>query len=482
MKIPQDNMTKRRITYRFFQVLAFLIMTTACGGNAMCRKKQTINFEADTLRNFKNPYMGWTLYSESRKRHIDGTDYWQQQDEAASKYASVFYLRWKWEEVEPEEGKYAWENDSVFINLIQGALDRNLRLAFRIFTHTGTPKYVLDGAETYEHWGKQTPFADDEFFLEKYTKFIEAFGKKFNNPAIVDYVDCYGMGWWGEGHNIKYKDQTKKDYSHDKLVKTYAKVFDKVINVINFGVRNAHQDSVVYDELSFSPRRDGYASKWFPKKDQEALVNHFPNKPIIAEACYWGKNDISYHIENEDGKKYWDTWQEYYADVVDLALATHANYLDMRTVDETKRYMDNAQQEAQKFLTHGGYRIYPSSISYSTCKESIFIEHTWENKGVGVLPNNNRNLKNKYKVSFALFDSDQKIVEQWYSEAIDLSKVVGKMKTSASDEFTRKDLGKKKYQLGVAIVNTKENDSKDISLAVKNAAKITGEWILVGEL
>ena len=86
--------------------------------------------------------MGWSLYSEGRKRHTDGKEYWIHQDRAAREYAGVFYLRWKWEDLEPEEGKYAWECDSVFINLIQGALDRNLRLAFRAFVHTGTPKYV----------------------------------------------------------------------------------------------------------------------------------------------------------------------------------------------------------------------------------------------------------------------------------------------------------------------------------------------------
>lgn len=445
----------------------------------MNKEGQTINYIPDSTHNLKNPYMGWSLYSEGKKRHTDGKEYWVHQDKAAKEYAGVFYLRWKWEDLEPEEGQYAWECDSVFINLVQGALDRNLRLAFRAFVHTGTPEYVLDKADTYEHWGRQTPYADDEFFLEKYTKFIEAFGKKFNNPSVVDYVDSYGLGWWGEEHNIKYKDPNKKYETHDRIVKAYAKAFDKVINVVNFGVRDERQKKVVYDELGFSPRRDGYASKWFTEADQKALITHFPDKVIISEACYWGNNDISYHIEHE-GKKLWNTWAEYYDDVVNLALKTHANYLDMRTVAETKRYVEDAPAQAKKFLSHGGYRILPVSISFSTEKEKLLVNHAWTNIGVGILPNNNRNLGFKYKVAFALFDNENNLVRQWISENIEVSDLVNGKQLNVLDTFDTSEVESDKYKLAVAVINTRKNDSKDITLAVENAIKVKNEWLLVG--
>ena len=216
-----------------------------------------VNFDLDAESNLKNPYMGWTLYSEGGQVTDRPAAYWALQDEAAQKYAGVYYIRWRWSDLEPEEGKYAWEHNEDFKGLVQGALERGLRLAFRIYVNgrdnlrAATPDYVLDGAETYEvPPGHQTPYADDEFFLEKYTKFIEAFGKKFNDPAIVDYVDSYGLGFWGEEHNIKYKDVSKKYESHNRIVRAYEKAFDKVINVINFGVRDDKQEKVVYDGMA----------------------------------------------------------------------------------------------------------------------------------------------------------------------------------------------------------------------------------------
>lgn len=462
----------------FFALLAFFALTS-CNRNR--DERTNVSFTPDTVSNLKNPYMGWTLYSERKFRHTDGKDYWKVQDKAAQQYAGTFYLRWTWDELEPEEGVYAWENDSVFINLVQGALDRGLRLAFRAFTHSGTPKYVMDKVETYDHRGKAVAYADDPVFLEKYEKFIMAFGKRYNDPALVDYVDCSGLGLWGEEHNIKYKNPANKHYVHDRVSKAYAKAFDKVINVVNYGVRDEEQIKVAFDELGFSPRRDGFASKWFPEGDRLDFVKYFPERVIIAEACYWGNNSIEYHKQDE-GRIVWKSWREYYDEVVDLALKSHANYLDLRTIDETKRYVEDAPEAANLFLRRGGYRIYPTDISYKINKDMICIQHTWQNLGVGVLPNNNVNLRNKYKVMFALFDKKNNCVAQWTSHNIDVSKLVGKETISANDEFQLNIKSEETYKLGVGIINTLENDSKDIALAIDHPVKIIGEWIYIGKI
>jgi ribosomal protein L27 len=78
-------------------------------------------------------------------------EYWAAQDEAARNYASFFYIRWRWSEMEPEEGKYAWIYDENYKKLIQGALDRGLKLCFRIYDNgqdnirQGTPEYQVLG-------------------------------------------------------------------------------------------------------------------------------------------------------------------------------------------------------------------------------------------------------------------------------------------------------------------------------------------------
>ena len=441
-------------------------------------------FTPDTMTHIRNPYMGWTLYSLGIQKLDSADTYWKLQDEAARKYADVYYIRWPWAAFEPEEGKYAWNYDENFKALIQGALDRGLRLAFRVIANgrdcakQGIPEYVFKaGAEHFiDSPGHKNAYPDDPVFLDKYTKFIKAFGEEFNDPTRVDFIDCYGLGWWGEEHNVKWKNKENRNASHDRIVRAYAEAFDKVITVVNYGVRNEHEQKVVFDELGFSPRRDGYVSEWFPKSQYKGFTSYFPDKVLIAEACYRGNNyDIA---KQENGK--WPTWQVYYKELVDEALKTHVNYLDMRTPIESKRLLTENLNDVQRFISKGGYRIYPQKVDGSIKDGKLTMNHTWKNIGVGVLPNNNVALGYKYKVAFALFDKNNGIVSKWYSDKVEVSKLVGDTAISVTEEFEMKHISASDYKLGIGITNTCENDSKDITLSVENPEIIKDEWVLVG--
>lgn len=460
------------------------ILFIAVGLTSFCACLKTeVLFEPDISTVLRNPYMGWALYAEGHQEIDNPDEYWRIQDEP-SNYANVFYVRWRWSDLEPEEGKYAWNENENFKKLIQGALDRGLRLAFRVCVNSqdqpypATPQYVLNKSKTYiVESGLPTPYPDDEYFLEKYIKFIEAFGNKFNDPSKVDYVDSYGLGWWGEEHHVMYFNEKNKWMCHDRIVRAYEQAFDRVINVINYGLRDIMQEKVVYDELGFTTRRDGYASIWFPLEDQMKFVTRFPATPIIAEACYWKDVPID---SIEDGR--WASWGDYYRDVVTLALETHANYLDLRTTVEAPRYLETAKEEVDRFISYGGYRIYPVGIKWKRDGCLLRLSHAWANAGVGVLPNNNVHLRCKYKVMFALFSKDMDLVRRVVSNNIEVSGLVGDTVLSADDVVDLSLLPKGKYTLAVGIINTIENDSKDISIAVKSAEKIAGEWIKVSEI
>ncbi|MFV0291482.1 MAG: hypothetical protein ACK5IJ_11400 [Mangrovibacterium sp.] len=477
--------------YHQITLLSLLLLLCACNNNSSEEEQKPGNNEAtfvkeyvlDTETNLKNPYMGWSLYSEGGQQTDKPAMYWYLQNPAAQ-YAGTLYIRWRWSDLEPEEGQYAWDNNEDFKGMIQGAVDRGLRIAFRIYVNgrdnlkPATPQFVLDKAASYiVAPGHLTPYADDEFFLEKYTNFIAAFGAKFNDPTLVDYVDSYGLGFWGEEHNVKYQNSANANASHNRIVRAYAHAFDKVINVINYGARNTAQQAVVYDELGFSPRRDGYASTYFPVSQQTGIVAHFPSKIIIAEACYWKDTPISSY---ENGK--WSSWAVYYKDVVSLALNTHANYLDLRTYTESSRYLDVAKDQVERFIEKGGYRIYPKIITCDYKDDKLNIEHTWLNHANGVLPNNNVSLGYKYKIAFALFDTNNKLVQKWISNQVEVSQLVNQEEITGNEDIDISAVPAGNYQLGVAIINTRENDSKDIKLAISNPNTITGEWVLVGEI
>ena len=287
-------MNKLNFKYLFPNLFLFCICMnlTACseknsGGDNLQSGDEIISFEPDLNTLIRNPASGWTLYDDANDYVAQANTYWNQQGAAAEKYASIFYWRSRWSELEPEEGKYAWEHDENFKALIQGALDRGLKLAFRVYIdgqdniHNGTPDFVREaGAKGYavhKLWdpanenNNWTPYADDPVFQEKFGNFIRAFAKEFDNPEQVDFIDAYNLGWWGEGHHVQYLNNNNKFKVYQWITDLYAENFKNVLLVVNFGTEIGfeYEKRLAIDKHDFLTRRDGIGSYWF----QDAEVN-----------------------------------------------------------------------------------------------------------------------------------------------------------------------------------------------------------------
>ncbi|MEG1634982.1 MAG: hypothetical protein RR388_05090, partial [Rikenellaceae bacterium] len=61
------------------------------------------NPSADTSSLIRNPCCGWGVYDDAAGEVADASQYWLAQDSSARKYASFFYVRWRWSDMEPEE-------------------------------------------------------------------------------------------------------------------------------------------------------------------------------------------------------------------------------------------------------------------------------------------------------------------------------------------------------------------------------------------
>lgn len=90
--------------------------------------------------------MGWVLYCDGfgqmtddsmpdmNKCVVDQAKFWTAFDDfGATDKATTFYLRAPWSYFEPEEGAFAWDNDEDYQELIQHALDKGLKLSFRVY-------------------------------------------------------------------------------------------------------------------------------------------------------------------------------------------------------------------------------------------------------------------------------------------------------------------------------------------------------------
>ena len=162
-----------------------------------------------------------------------------------SDYANTAYVRTSWVSFEPEEGKYAWEDPESRLNrLFRSILDRGMKLSFRIVVDgrdqgQNTPDYVFDaGAEYFiSRVGSRevrSPYPDDPVFQEKYSRFVEALAREYNDIDKVDFIDAYGLGKWGEGHSLIYKDPGKNSEVMAWITGLYARTFTEIPLVINY--------------------------------------------------------------------------------------------------------------------------------------------------------------------------------------------------------------------------------------------------------
>ena len=439
----------------------------------------------------KNPCTGWAIYCDG---YIPLPEQYFDQMErcGALNYATHLYIRTGWAELEPNEGEYAWENNDKFKRLVQGAKDRGLKLAFRVYydntdyTKQISPLYLKDaGAEGFtSNSGFWSPYTDDPVFLSKLEKFIKAMAAEFNDPDIVDFVDGYNVGKWGESFGATYKDPSKKDEVLYKITKMYADAFTDVICVIN-----AHSDignsqvQKVLDDYDFVTRHDAYASTvWLAPAQRQLIKDNFPERFTIAESMYWFSQGLDTDIPMQDGFKDWREVMEY---TMKDAEEMRANTLDLRNYDEASRlWISLAEDLVRKFMTEGGYRLTPSKVSFPlefAAGSTVKFYHEWQNWGWGVCPNNNSHWGNKYKVAFALLDPETKAVADI---AVDMESEPSEwlMEQSVPYDFETSftKAGKGQYLLAVGIVDTsKESLAPGLNLAVRDASSISDGWVII---
>jgi len=383
----------------------------------------SLTFRPSLLRHglLRNPASGWMLYDDADKEVARADAYWEAMDEAARSHASIFYLRWRWAEAEPEEGRYAWKYDKNFQALIQGALDRGLRLAFRFYIASrdnsaqATPDYVRragaegcmqKGADDTPLW---SPYVDDPVFQEKFSAFVAAFAEEFDDPARVDFIDALGLGWWGEGHHINLKNPDNALPVYRWILDTYATRFHHTLLGIQYGTAfgwETDEEWAIRGE-DYVVRRDGLGSFWFSDQERERVLDLYPRHPLFGERCYWGLVTHSVEQAKKDDTRFghrFETWRDLDQVAVEDALAYHANTFDLRTIPDVKRFM-TYPEVIEDFKSRGGYRLAPLDVSLEKPLqpgESTILKHTWTNLGVGVLPNHNRRWNHKYRPAFAL--------------------------------------------------------------------------------
>ncbi|MDR1140231.1 MAG: hypothetical protein LBL62_00965 [Planctomycetaceae bacterium] len=476
----------------FFFKIFLLLLTSLTFVNIVT--SETVYFTPDTKKVLRNPAMGWGLYADIVWKHPD-PDVWWKGLEPGVPNANFFYYRCRWSTLEPEEGKYAWEHNEQFKKMINYARKHGLKLAFRVIVHSqnnseqATPDYVRkSGAKGFACSSNEKfwdPYLDDPVFQEKFAVFVRAFGKVFDNPEIVDFIDGNGLGWWGEQHNLHLTTEEQRESVFEWICSTYASAFKKVLLVYCFGSEFGleREFRIAVQKYGYIPRRDGVGSHWFTKPQKDFLNNHFPDFPLIAESCYWNLDQYQGSPPKDHVMKF-ESIRDVLVRSVTEAMEGHANTFDLRNPNDLKIWMREAPDMIEKFIAEGGYRVLPKMTEYP--KEIVAgktneYRHEWINIGCGVCPNNNPRWNKKYQVAFALFsENENKMVSLYVDSLAEPSRWVKGVTAKYVSSIAWK-VPPETYRLVIGIVDTTQNNLPGIHCAVANLTRTDG-WVDIGTI
>lgn len=496
---------------KFLQYLPFLALLLSAGH--VTAKEKTYRFVPDTVTVLRNPLTGWAMYLG---RAWD-ENFWQTEgydnmsvggDRAVrvSDYANTAYMRTSWSSLEPEEGKYVWlDKQSRLSKLFESVRKRNMRLAFRIVIDSrdqgqNTPIYVKKaGAKGFQDPNNPkiwSPYPDDSVFQEKYGKFIQAFAAYFDNPDMVDFIDAYGLGKWGESHAVRYQDYKNKQKVFSWITDLYSRSFKKVPLLVNYhrlvgdtlswAAPNQHSKQMLEEAIAkgYSLRHDafgmtGYYMDW----EKNFAKEWFFRRPIIFEGGWITKAHHRYWIDpcgkyreghSEDVRK-----GEY-----EIAGETHVNMMDLRINDETRSWFGKCFDLVKRFTQEGGYRLYPMEITLpenASKNATVKVLHQWRNLGWGYCPTNIPQWNQKYKVCFALKNEKGQMIRKYVATETDLSKWIKGQDGQYATSISLQGLSKGKYTWWVALVDTTRKDEPGLVMAVDLSSQDKG-WLSVGHL
>lgn len=468
--------------------------------------KIKLTFDKKTVLN--NPMNGWVAYVNrgaaagfwARYDNIDVPDLGK--TVKLTDYAGVAYFRTSWSSLNPQEGVYVWDDPGAALTQnIQEALNRGMRLAFRVVIDgrdqgLNTPQYVFDaGAEWFPDpdgsngANRKSPYPDDPIFQQKYAKFIEAFAAKYNDPDVVDFIDAYGLGKWGESHNVIYKNPANREAVFEWITDLYSTQFDKVPLLINYhrviginsswGAADPDSERLLRSAISkgYSLRHDafgmnGYYQQW--EKDFAAAWQF--KVPIVMEGG-WIVSGHSYWNDPAGYRK--GHPEDVRQGEFDASAEAHVNMMDFRAGSETLSWFQKSYSLVERFIAEGGYRLYPDEISVPeavTPGDEVKITHRWNNMGWGYCPTNIRQWNQKYKVGFALLDAQDNVLKVIVDDQTDLSTWLKGTPTTYDLITPISDVPAGEYTWAVAIVDKTKDNIPGIKIAVSNSVLSSG-WV-----
>ncbi len=153
---------------------------------------------------------------------------------------SIAYVRWYWNTIEPEQGKYRWD---IIDLALQEAKEHGQRLAIRLMPYAGKDGSIEPLPAWYQNSGARRankptdpdgsvwqPDFSDPLYLKDWGELVAAAGERYDGNPYLDSVDISSVGYWGEG----WSPYMPAFPVQKELIDIWLKAFPRTTLLMNF--------------------------------------------------------------------------------------------------------------------------------------------------------------------------------------------------------------------------------------------------------
>ena len=359
---------------------------------------------------------------------------------------TVAYFRWSWSDLEPEEGRYAFD---VVDRIINQAKAKGETLAFRIMTEykAGSPAWLLrKGVGSVKLGGGAFPDYNSPTFLMYHEKLIKAFGDRYAGSPDIDHVDIGSVGCWGEwnmaccqGVEAQCKQYFPVEDNQIKITDWYLKYFSGTPLVMLHGGQLKYAVSqgagwrgdCFGDYGYFSPTWNHMEHAYTRVLQDPAISNAWKNAPVQFAVCGvmqdWYEKDFDIDL------------------ILKKGLEWHVSVLNAKSSPIPPKW----RSRIDEFLTKIGYRLVLREMTHATEAppgRKLSLRSQWEN--IGVAP-----IYHEWPLAYRLRSGEDDVVARWTSTAQLQRWLPGTQHEVADVVTVPEDVPEGSYVLDVAILD-----------------------------
>jgi hypothetical protein len=326
-----------------------------------------------------NPGMGITTFQRFNGQKLNPPFTWSESGpvtelpQAAKKPdfpgTSIAYLRWYWETIEPEQGKFRWD---IIDLALQEARQHGQALAIRLMPYSRIDPlpawYRHSGARraneaTDKDGAVWQPDFSDPLYLKYWGELVAEAGKRYDGNPFLDSVDISSIGYWGEG----WSNYMPPFSAQKPLIDIWLKAFPRTRLLMNFDQPEA---------LAYGTQRGagwrldclGDMHEWKEMLDvypeqvvRTGIENVWQRSPVSLETCGtpagWKRDGLNV--------KY----------ILDQALRWHVTSLNVKSSPIPPEW----RSQFEDFEEHMGYRLILRRLEYPATVRpgSMMPVHMW---------------------------------------------------------------------------------------------------------